>query len=306
MFCCNRTLLHLKWFFTKPGNSLPNITATPSPPNTAPGTATSARATKSSGCLLRMVKLPENTKTSSPVSPSITVTSGDARLASPWAMMVHSSSPTMAPTLSGESATRVNRTRRLLARANVCNMQNNIHSSRLARAYQSLEGLCCGDAFGERFFIPREIVDSLIIQRALPAPPWFFTDDTLMALSIVSTLEEHEKIDQEHLAMSFAANYDSSRGYGPAMHRLLIKIRQERSSWREESQALFGGEGSFGNGSAMRVAPLGAYFADDLQMIIEQAKLSAVTTHCHPEAVAGAIAVALAAGFAWRFRESSQ
>ena len=193
-----------------------------------------------------------------------------------------------------------------MARANVCNMQNNIHSSRLARAYQSLEGLCCGDAFGERFFIPREIVDSLIIQRALPAPPWFFTDDTLMALSIVSTLEEHEKIDQEHLAMSFAANYDSSRGYGPAMHRLLIKIRQERSSWREESQALFGGEGSFGNGSAMRVAPLGAYFADDLQMIIEQAKLSAVTTHCHPEAVAGAIAVALAAGFAWRFRESSQ
>src|ERR1700751_2066446 len=55
---------------------------------------------------------------------------------------------------------------------------------------------------------------------------------------------------------------------------------------REEAQALFGGQGSFGNGSAMRVATLRAYFADDLDMVVEQAERSAVTTHCHPEAVA--------------------
>jgi ADP-ribosylglycohydrolase len=67
-------------------------------------------------------------------------------------------------------------------------MRDKAHEERLSRAYQSLEGLSCGDAFGERFFLPEEIVLPLIRQRALPAPPWLFTDDTAMALSIVSTL----------------------------------------------------------------------------------------------------------------------
>jgi hypothetical protein len=62
---------------------------------------------------------------------------------------------------------------------------------RLVRAYQSLQGLCCGDAFGERFFLPDNLAHSLIDQKALPAPPWPFTDDTMMAISIVAVLEEH-------------------------------------------------------------------------------------------------------------------
>jgi ADP-ribosylglycohydrolase len=41
-------------------------------------------------------------------------------------------------------------------------------------------------------------------------------------------------------------------------------------------------------------------------MISEQASLSAETTHCHGEAVAGAIAVALAAAAAWRLRQSDR
>jgi ADP-ribosylglycohydrolase len=52
----------------------------------------------------------------------------------------------------------------------------------------------------------------------------------------------------------------------------------------------------------MRVAPVGAYFADDLDAAIEHARRSAVVTHAHPEAVAGAIAVAVAAACAWRLR----
>jgi ADP-ribosylglycohydrolase len=188
-------------------------------------------------------------------------------------------------------------------------MKDSSHSaveSRLSRAYHSLEGLSCGDAFGERFFIHPELALSLIEQHSVPAPPWIFTDDTMMAMSIVETVEEHGRINQDHLASSFAKNYDSMRGYGPAMHNLLAEIRRRPDSWRTEAQALFNGQGSFGNGSAMRVAPLGAYFADDVDMIPEQAALSAQTTHCHSEAVAGAIAVALAAAAAWRFRQAGQ
>lgn len=184
-------------------------------------------------------------------------------------------------------------------------LQEKDRKDRLARAYLSLEGLCCGDAFGERFFVPKEVALSLIDQRAVPARPWIFTDDTMMAISIVSTLEDHAEVDEDHLARSFARNYDPSRGYGPAMHQLLGSIKQG-GYWRREAQALFGGQGSFGNGSAMRVAPLGAYFADDLDKVVEQAERSAVTTHCHAEAVAGAIAVALAAALAWQHGNSKQ
>ena len=54
----------------------------------------------------------------------------------------------------------------------------------------------------------------------------------------------------------------------------------------------------------MRVAPLGAFFADDLDAVVEQAIRSSVITHTHDEAVAGAIAVAVAAAHACRLRGS--
>src|SRR5499427_6306156 len=68
---------------------------------------------------------------------------------------------------------------------------------------------------------------------------------------------------------------------------------------------LFKGSGSFGNGAAMRVAPIGAFFADDLDTLIKQAELSAMITHSHPEGIAGAIAVALATALAWRHKSSA-
>jgi ADP-ribosylglycohydrolase len=54
--------------------------------------------------------------------------------------------------------------------------------------------------------------------------------------------------------------------------------------------------GSCGNGSAMRVAPLGAWLVDEyLDKVIEMAKLQSEVTHCHPEGIAGAIVVTLLA-----------
>jgi ADP-ribosylglycohydrolase len=175
--------------------------------------------------------------------------------------------------------------------------------SQFRRAMCSLEGLSVGDAFGERYFINPDVVDGLIESRALAEPPWLFTDDTLMALSIVSCLRLHEEIEQNLLAKSFAARYDPSRGYGPSMHGVLARIAQGEP-WPDVTRSMFGGQGSFGNGAAMRVAPVGAYFADDLNAVVAQASLSAEVTHAHEEAIAGAIAVAVGAAIAWRWRES--
>ena len=174
----------------------------------------------------------------------------------------------------------------------------------VARARCSLEGLAVGDAFGETFFIHPELVEGLIAERALAMRTWPYTDDTMMAMSIFSVLRQRGHIDQELLARSFAERYDRTRGYGPAMHRLLWEINCGEA-WAERAQSLFGGQGSFGNGAAMRVAPLGAFFADDIEAVVEQAIRSSVITHTHDEAIAGAIAVAVAAAQAFGLRRSA-
>ena len=174
----------------------------------------------------------------------------------------------------------------------------------IERAKCSLEGLSVGDAFGETFFINPDLVEGLIAERALAARTWNYTDDTLMAMSIFSVLRQHGNIHQPALARSFAERYEPTRGYGPAMHRLLWEIKCGED-WSERAQSLFEGKGSFGNGAAMRVAPVGAFFADDIDAVIEQAARSSVITHTHDEAIAGAIAVAVAVAQACRLRTSN-
>jgi len=181
-----------------------------------------------------------------------------------------------------------------------------INAERLARAVQSLHGLNCGDCFGERFFLHPEVAQSLIAQRAVPSKPWRYTDDTAMAISIVEILEELGEVDPERLAENFGRRFiaDPRRGYGHAMHSLLPELAEHPRHWKQLAPQLFKGRGSFGNGAAMRVAPIGAYFADDLDTLVKQAELSALVTHSHPEGVAGAIAVALAAAMAWKSKNS--
>jgi ADP-ribosylglycohydrolase len=174
---------------------------------------------------------------------------------------------------------------------------NSSPDARLARAALSLEGLSVGDAFGERYFTSG--ADALIAARTLAHPPWHYTDDTQMALSVFSVLRQRRKIGRDALATNFSVHYEEDRGYGDAMNRLVPMIYLG-GIWRMLTPRLFGGEGSLGNGAAMRVAPLGAYFADDPARAAAQAARSAVVTHAHPEGVAGAVAVAAAAAHAAR------
>ncbi|AGJ57747.1 ADP-ribosylglycohydrolase family protein [Streptomyces sp. FT05W] len=163
---------------------------------------------------------------------------------------------------------------------------------RFERALASLRGLSVGDALGSQFFVPANY--PLLKNRALPPGDWQWTDDTEMASSVLSVLAAHERVDQDALAHSFARHHDFDRGYGPAVNRLLRLVR-EGGDWRELASALFQGQGSWGNGSAMRIAPLGAWYADDPEQATHQAEVSSYTTHQHREAVVGAMAVAAAA-----------
>ncbi|MER5431105.1 ADP-ribosylglycohydrolase family protein [Streptomyces sp. NPDC002588] len=165
---------------------------------------------------------------------------------------------------------------------------------------RSLEGLVLGDAFGDSWFTRSDEDPEGPWAARVPRPaPWLWTDDSAMAFVLFAHLAQHGEVRPDILARAFAAEYarDPDRGYGPSMHGLLRRIA-EGEDWRAVTEGQFGGQGSHGNGAAMRVAPLGAWFHDDLAIAAEQARLSALTTHAHPEAVAGAVAVAVAAGLA--------
>ena len=169
---------------------------------------------------------------------------------------------------------------------------------RLARARESLEGLSVGDAIGEALSYQSYRCRELDDFSAFRPGTVRYTDDTEMALAIFETLERLGGVDEEVLAWAFSSRFrkDPDRGYGK-MARQILKEIGNGSPWREVSRSAFGG-GSFGNGAAMRVSPLGAYFADDLSVVPSMATRSAQVTHFHPEGVAGAIAVAVAAAVA--------
>ena len=167
----------------------------------------------------------------------------------------------------------------------------------LDRSLLSLDGVSLGDSFGQTFFDAESAAVQRISSQTLPDAPWYITDDSIMASAVHSTLALHGHIDQSELLSQFVRLYelDRSRGYGATMARML-RLVADGSDWREVSGNAFDGMGSFGNGAAMRVAPVGAYFAGDDQKIVEQARLSAEVTHANIEGIAGAIAVAIACG----------
>ena len=168
------------------------------------------------------------------------------------------------------------------------------HRVRLEEALLTLDGLSIGDAFGQQFFTPG-IHQWCISNKSIPPGHWNYTDDTEMALGLLEVLERHGSVDQDALADVFARRYvmDPSRGYGAGAHRILRAIAGG-AKWRDAARDVFDGQGSLGNGAAMRVAPLGAYFSGDMERVAAEAAASAAVTHAHPEGAAGAIAVAVA------------
>ena len=137
--------------------------------------------------------------------------------------------------------------------------------------------------------------------RLLPPPPWEWTDDTLMAVSVAANLREFGAVVPDALLADFVQRFDPVRGYGPTMGGALMRLQEGAGGGRDVFAGLFEGQGSHGNGAAMRVAPLGVYFADaDLPYVAAQAAQSAAVTHTHPEGIAGAVAVAASAAIAFR------
>lgn len=106
-----------------------------------------------------------------------------------------------------------------------------------------------------------------------------YTDDTEMMIGIAESLVECEGFNGRDMADRFVKLYNPERGYGGGTVRALSLIR-EGIDWNLAGERVFGG-GSFGNGSSMRIAPIGAFYYDDAHKLREMACESSNITHAH-------------------------
>jgi poly(ADP-ribose) glycohydrolase ARH3 len=124
--------------------------------------------------------------------------------------------------------------------------------------------------------------------------PLRYTDDTAMTIAMAESLVARGGFDGPHMAATFAEHFFAEpwRGYGGGPPQVFEGIRAGEP-WDLPARRLFGGSGSYGNGAAMRVAPVAVFGHPDLDLIADLARRSAVITHTHPEGVDGAVAQAV-------------
>lgn len=108
-----------------------------------------------------------------------------------------------------------------------------------------------------------------------------FTDDTVLTVAVADAI------------LNNADFADSIKSYAQKYHNLPYGGSFRRWMWSRESEPY----NSFGNGSAMRVSPVGFAF-DTEEEVLEVAKRSAEVTHNHPEGIKGAQATALSIYYA--------
>lgn len=144
-------------------------------------------------------------------------------------------------------------------------------------------GLSLGDSMGAPFEGrgPGEKPLSLLPKRLR------YTDDTEMALGAAGSLAERGEFNADDMAKRFAANFNPLRGYGPGAAAVLGMIKMGMH-WSSANRKVFS-EGSFGNGAAMRAAPIGLFFHRDFGLLKEATMGASAITHDHPLAKEGAL-----------------
>lgn len=164
----------------------------------------------------------------------------------------------------------------------------------------TLAGLAIGDSLGMPFetlhFTASALLDwdgsflSGIGNEVQPGRlPGEWTDDTKMAKALAESLVEYETYNPPGAAANYVAWYKSGdhRGMGKATREALERILRGYH-WVDS------GVSSQGNGTAMRVAPLGLFYRHSFLTAMEMAKIDARITHASVEAEVGSMVVAAA------------
>lgn len=142
----------------------------------------------------------------------------------------------------------------------------------------AIAGDICGSVYERRKYTGGEWDMPLFTDKS------HFTDDTVMTIACMDALQAIDKGEDAYTAfrnnfLKYGRLYPDA-GYG----------RQFREWLASDNPAPYG---SFGNGAAMRVSPIG-WKCDNLERINELARASANVSHNHPEGIKAAQAVASA------------
>ncbi len=165
------------------------------------------------------------------------------------------------------------------------------------RLHDRMRGAVLASALGDAFGAPYEggIAERLlwrVLGRRRGKRRW--TDDTQMSIDVIESLLTCKKVEQDDLARRFADSYKWSRGYGPGAGKLLKRIRQGES-WQIANRTVYP-NGSFGNGGAMRAAPIGLFCGPERERkLVRAVRDATVVTHAHPVGQDGAVVIALTA-----------
>lgn len=135
-------------------------------------------------------------------------------------------------------------------------------------------GAIIGDIVGSRF----EFNNTNRLDFELFTPECSFTDDTICTIAIANALTEGDK-DYKGWLLSWCNMYPNG-GYSGTFASWIASDNPQPYN-------------SFGNGSAMRVAPISWLF-DTLEEVQAEAEKTALPTHNHPEGIKGAVATATA------------
>ncbi len=169
-----------------------------------------------------------------------------------------------------------------------------------ALSYSRLAGAALGTMAGDALGMPVEgwspekigrvhgRLDRMIEGR-LPAGS--YTDDSQMMIAILETLARRGELDPGYLAGRFLALFEPRRGYGGRIKGVMERLGRGLA-WDQA------GTDSFGNGGAMRVGVLGAFYPEEPERLLAAALDQCRITHHHPQGLAGAAAQALGVGLA--------
>jgi len=162
-------------------------------------------------------------------------------------------------------------------------------------------GTAVGDALGRPVEGHAQVSQTYIDEIRTDPRSMIYTDDTVMATWLAESLLAVDGFDGADMSMRFAEGYqrEPHRGYGANVIDVFSRVLRG-FDWRETARSQFGGTGSYGNGAAMRVAPVALFAYPDVDATVRLARQSAEVTHTHPVGVEGAVIQAVAASYALR------
>jgi poly(ADP-ribose) glycohydrolase ARH3 len=162
-------------------------------------------------------------------------------------------------------------------------------------------GSALGDAIGELAF--RGLDEAELRSEIAGTDTLIYTDDTAMAIGLAESVLQVGYLDPQHLGDTLRTNYmrEPWRGYAIGPPTIFALVARHGISYSEAAGSLFGDQGSFGNGAAMRIAPVGLFLSSPTRSsplsasdFYEQVRISAAVTHAHPIGIDGAAVLAWA------------